>query len=107
MGFFKNSQGSRKTATLDVKGENFTIIEPSAYDRTVYLEKLNEHVEKSLQHEKDLVKQSQVWYSLNCYLIATCLTHHFKDQTVDQIWEMAKTELTHDDIEKFLSLIHI
>lgn len=105
MGFFKNSKGSRKTATHTVGGEAFALTEPSAYDRTVYLEKLNEHVEESQKHSENLVKQSQIWYSLNCYLIAICLTEHFKGKSVDEIWALAKTELTNEDIESFLDIV--
>lgn len=105
MSFFKNSKGSRKTATHTIKGETFNLVEPSAYDRTVYLEKLNEHVEESQKDSENLVKQSQIWYSLNCYLIAICLTEHFNDLSIDEIWELAKSELTNNDIESFLPIV--
>ena len=105
MGFFKNSKGSRKTATHTINGETFKLVEPSAYDRTVYLEKLNEHVEESQKESENLVKQTQIWYSLNCYLIAVCLTDQFEGVTIDQVWEFAKSELTNEDIDSFLPIV--
>lgn len=89
MGFFK--EDNRRSQSVEIGGETFTLKEPSAYDRMTYLDKLGDLIE---ENKGNNVKLGLGSVEINAYLIAACLVDHFPDSTIDEIWKNAKSDLT-------------
>lgn len=101
MGLFKNDK--RKTLSVSVQGEDFTLTEPCVADRIAFFDYHDDLMEK-LPEDANNFKKAMVANKSNAYLIAICLRGQYPENSVTGIQNMVAAELTNqDDIDTFYS----
>lgn len=109
--FYNNKEnrfGSRKTKTIKLSGQDFLLVEPSAYIRTVAAEKWFSDLNNAAKTENNLQK-AKAFFSISTYLISVCLLEHFRPQfegkgltdedIIDKIHESCRVNLSESDME--------
>ena len=90
MGFFK--QEKRKSQTVTVQGEDFTLFEPNALARAEYFDVITSEYE-SIKDDSGLYLKAKVNTKVDFRLIAMCLTDHFSS-TADDIYKLLCDSIT-------------
>ena len=99
MGLFKKSK--RKTKEVEVQGEKFLMVEPSALNRILWHE-YHEDLIKPLNDDSTNTQKGIMVAKSNAYLVAICLTGHFPDLSINAIRIMISEDITDQaDLDKF------
>ena len=94
MALFKNHK--RKTKEVEVQGEKFILIEPSAYNRIAFFE-YHESLTTDLKEDASNFQKALINSKSDAYLIAICLTDHFSETSISQIQRDVIADLTDQD----------
>ena len=101
MGLFKNN--NRKTKEVEVQGEKFLMVEPSALNRILWHE-YHAEIIKPLPDDATNTQKAIVVAKSNAFLVATCLTGHFPEMSINTIRTMISEDITDtDDLSLFTS----
>ena len=90
MGFFKEEK--RKSKTVTVQGEDFTLFEPNALARAEYFEIITSEYD-AIKDDSGLYLKAKVNTQVDFRLIAMCLTDHFSN-TADEIYKLLCDSIT-------------
>ena len=105
MGLFKTD--NRKTLTVTVQGEDFTLTEPCVADRMAFFDYHDELMEK-LPEDANNFKKAIAANKSNAYLIAICLRGQYPENSVIGIQTMFMADLTNqDDINTFYNAAEV